>query len=57
MFNKVKQLKFYADTPQAINRRFTWRVKNKQGAEQALKRFLLKGWKIRAAWYDHQRLV
>jgi hypothetical protein len=57
MFNQLRQIKFYADTPVQINKRFTWRVKNKQGAQQAIKRFQSKGWKIRAAWYDNERLV
>jgi hypothetical protein len=57
MFNKIKQVKFYADTPIQINKRFSWRVKNKHGALQAIKRFQLKGWKIRAAWYENERIV
>jgi hypothetical protein len=54
---KDSQIKFYADTALQTNKRFTWRVKNKRGAEQAIKRFEQKGWKIRAAWYNHERLI
>ena len=56
MFNKIRVVKFYADTPLQLNKRFTWRVKNRQGAQQALKRFHTKGWKIRAAWYENERI-
>jgi len=52
----VKILKFYADTLQVINHRFTWRVNNKEDAEKALKRFQAKGWKIKAAWYENERI-
>lgn len=57
MITKKRQVKFYADTPMQINRRFTWRINHKQDAEQAIKRFQSKGWRIRAAWYEDERLI
>jgi hypothetical protein len=52
----MKVLKFYADTSQVINHIFSWRVNNKADAQAALKRFQSKGWKIRAAWYENERI-
>lgn len=46
------KVKFFADTPKEQNHRFTFNVNNRQGAFKCLKRYQLKGWKIRAAWYD-----
>lgn len=45
------QLKFYADTPKGeTNKLFTFRISSRNGVNPALKRFMLKGWYIRAAW-------
>lgn len=44
------QLKFYADTPTAVNKLFTWSINNRHEADKRLKYFKSKGWFIRAAW-------
>jgi hypothetical protein len=49
-------VKFYADTPAQKNKRFTWNVKNRRGAMEAVKRFQAKGWNIRAAWFEKERI-
>jgi hypothetical protein len=53
----MNKLTFYADTARITNGQFTWKVNNRKDAQQALKRFALKGWKIRAAWFNKERIV
>jgi hypothetical protein len=53
----VRKLTFYADTSRLTNNRFTWKVNNKADAAAALKRFRGKGWNIRAAWFDKERIL
>jgi len=50
------KIKFYADTPRGeINKLFTFNVKNRIGATNALERFKRYGFTIRAAWFETSR--
>lgn len=52
-----EQLKFYADTPKGEkNKLFCFEV-NLLELENAVKRFLIKGFNIRAAWYQKTNII
>lgn len=52
-----EQLKFYADTPKGEkNKLFCFEV-NILELENAVKRFLIKGFNIRAAWYQKTNII
>jgi len=47
----IERLKFYANTPSEKNKRFCWEC-SILDIEEKLIEFMLKGWAIRAAWYE-----
>jgi hypothetical protein len=50
------KIKFYADTPRGeTNKLFTFNVKNRIGATNAIERFKKHGFNIRAAWFETSR--
>jgi hypothetical protein len=48
-----ERVKFYADTPMEKNKLFSWELPaGILSLKDAIKRFLAKGWNIRACWYE-----
>jgi len=47
------KVKFYADKNTAQNQFFCWQVSSYDGAIKCLKRFILRGWFIRAAYFHN----
>jgi len=47
-----ERLKFYADTEDAPNQYFCYKLGSIIDLNPSIYRFLLRGWRIRAAWYE-----
>ena len=50
---KYSRVKFYADTPAGdVNKLFTWRVGCLNDVSACVARFIKKGWRIRAIFFE-----